>query len=89
MVNNYFHLKQGQLPPLHSGPSPSFHHSKKRKTKIRRKDRAKALYISYHGNLQVFNENIHIYLPLFLSLYIYATKRYIKRYKRKYLGWLQ
>ena len=26
------HLKQGQLPPLHSGPSPNFHHSKKRKT---------------------------------------------------------
>ena len=21
MVNNYFYLKQGQLPPLHSGPS--------------------------------------------------------------------
>ena len=32
MVNNYCHLKQGQLPPLNSGPSPNFHHSKKPKT---------------------------------------------------------
>ena len=32
MVNNYLHLKQEKLPHLHPGPSPSFHHSKKRKT---------------------------------------------------------
>ena len=110
MVNNYFHLKEGQLPPLHSGPSPSFHHSKKRKTshstseesslgvvwrerknenKMRRKDRAKTLYISYYGNLQVFNEK-HTYISPSLSLLIYKLpKKYIKIYKRKYLGWLQ
>ena len=56
---------------------------------MRRKGRAKALYISYHGNLQVFNEK-HTYLSPSLSPLIYKLpKRYIKRYKRKYLGWLQ
>ena len=35
-------------------------------------------------------KNIHISLPPSLSLLIYKLhKRYIKRYKRKYLGWLQ
>ena len=56
---------------------------------MRRKGKAKALYISYHGNLQVFNEK-HTYLSPSLSPLIYKLpKRYIKRYKRKYLGRLQ
>ena len=50
---------------------------------MRRKGRAKALYISYYENLQVFNEYIPVCLPKMLHT------QYIKRYKRKYLGWLQ
>ena len=50
---------------------------------MRRKGRAKALYISYYGNLQVFSLDC---IPL--CLHKMLPKKY-KRYKRKYLGWLQ
>ena len=37
----------------------------------------------------MFYEKQHISLPLTLSLYMMLPPNYIKRYKRKYLGWLQ
>ena len=90
MVNNYFHLKEGQLPPLHSGPSPSFHHSKKRKTShstseesslevvwLERKNENKnekekqsksSVYFLLLKFYKCLMKNIHISLPLSLSL---------------------
>ena len=49
---------------------------------MRRKSRAKALYISYYGNLQVFNDYIPVCLQKMLP-------KDVKRYERKYLGFLQ
>ena len=57
---------------------------KKNENKMRRKGRAQALYISYYGGLQVFNKKHTSSFPLFLLIYMLP-----KRYKRKYLGWLQ
>ena len=37
----------------------------------------------------MFYEKQHISLPLSLSLYMMLPPKYTKRYKRKYLGWLQ
>ena len=37
----------------------------------------------------MFYEKQHISLPLSLSLYMMLAPKYTKRYKRKYLGWLQ
>ena len=51
---------------------------------MRRKDKAKALYISYYENLQVFND-----FHLFVCLSPCLQKMLPKRYKRKYLSWLQ
>ena len=56
---------------------------------MRRKGRAKLCIFLTMGNYKCLMKNIHPHItPISLLIYL-LHKRYIERYKRKYLGWLQ